>query len=1015
MAATAPKSRRRAAVRAVLKWVRVVLLLALFLAISAVVYFTTIGLPDFLKRPLVARLKQEGFDVQFQQVRWHWFRGLVIEQAVISPTETRDAITLTAGEAVLDLRLPFRKNEALQFRSLRLRDGRLTLASPGETPLALDDVQASLDFSNSDRLHIEKLKAVFGGIQFQVAGELAHISTLRKIKPESTSSTNTLQATLRDVAEVLQRLKFEARPEVTIQFQADLQEPAQTQIDWQLNAPGNSVTPWGQFCDLTAQASTTGAPAESLNGKLRLSVREATTPWGSAENFRLETLMKPDEPGRMRGDFHFAGDQLKAGLTHGLHRVAADIAMAQVTGNAVVSTKNFAVHFAEGRAQLDRAAIRQQSGEQSPPSQGVLQEGNFSFAYDPAAAAAGMTEQAQEALGWVWPLLAWSFQRGADFKEIKTPQVPVDALSLSGSWRAPRLAVASARAKLFDGSLRCAGELDATTRAAAVSLESDFDPHRIAPLLSPGGKRFLDQFTWEEPPRIEAELAAVLPPWTDPESDWRAEVVPTLSINGSFSTKEAGYRGVTVLSAESSLNYSNRVWRLENFRVVRPEGELRLALTSHEETQEYRCRIDGPIDPLAVRHLLDEDHQRAFEIVQFTKAPRLRGTVEGKWRDYDHLRFDLVVEAEDFVARDVPVQRLDTRAAYTNQILTLTDMAVKQGGKDLFAPRMRLDFERDRIFFEEIKSALDPHRVAHIIGRQALEAIEPYRFTNLHQVDLSGSIGLSHGDEADLLFFIRGEGFRWEWYEADAVTAWLHWHGKAITVTNIQAQAYKGRMEGSAAFDFRTKGKSDYRFDLAFADLDAQTLLQSVNNTNQLEGLLSGQLNIASADTRGLHTWNGSGEIRLRDGLIWKIPIFGIFSPMLDALVPGLGKSRAREASATFAITNGVAHSEDMEIRASTVRMQYRGTVDHEQRVDARVEAEILRDMKVIGRVVSLALSPLTKLFEFKVTGTVDQPKMEPLYIPKFLMAPLRPFHTIKQLFPEKSAETPGDPVEKSQ
>ena len=46
----------------------------------------------------------------------------------------------------------------------------------------------------------------------------------------------------------------------------------------------------------------------------------------------------------------------------------------------------------------------------------------------------------------------------------------------------------------------------------------------------------------------------------------------------------------------------------------------------------------------------------------------------------------------------------------------------------------------------------------------------------------------------------------------------------------------------------------------------------------------------------------------------------------------------------------------------------------------------------------------MTKVFEYRVTGSLANPKSEPRYIPKFLLLPLRPFQTIREfLTPDKS------------
>jgi len=81
--------------------------------------------------------------------------------------------------------------------------------------------------------------------------------------------------------------------------------------------------------------------------------------------------------------------------------------------------------------------------------------------------------------------------------------------------------------------------------------------------------------------------------------------------------------------------------------------------------------------------------------------------------------------------------------------------------------------------------------------------------------------------------------------------------------------------------------------------------------------------------------------------------------------------------------------------------LKYRGTVDFDTKVNARVEVEFLRDTGMLGKFFNLALLPLTRLFDYKVTGTLADPKPEPLYIlPKVILFPIQPIKTIKELFP---------------
>jgi hypothetical protein len=128
-------------------------------------------------------------------------------------------------------------------------------------------------------------------------------------------------------------------------------------------------------------------------------------------------------------------------------------------------------------------------------------------------------------------------------------------------------------------------------------------------------------------------------------------------------------------------------------------------------------------------------------------------------------------------------------------------------------------------------------------------------------------------------------------------------------------------------------------------------------------------------------------------------------------MAPGLGNSRASAATCTFGITNGVIVSHDLDIRSTAMRLQYRGTVDFEGRVKARAEAGLLRDVWLVGPVVSTVFWPVTKIFEYKVSGSLGDPKAEPVYlIPKFMLLPFQmpfhPFRTLKGFLPEDSSES---------
>ena len=118
---------------------------------------------------------------------------------------------------------------------------------------------------------------------------------------------------------------------------------------------------------------------------------------------------------------------------------------------------------------------------------------------------------------------------------------------------------------------------------------------------------------------------------------------------------------------------------------------------------------------------------------------------------------------------------------------------------------------------------------------------------------------------------------------------------------------------------------------------------------------------------------------------------------MLNSVAPGLGNNRATDAAAQFVMTNGVARSESLRIHTGAMELKYVGSVDLTGGVDARVTAQLLRNMPVLGSVVSLVLSPVGKIFECQVNGRVTDPKVTLIYLPftKYLLNPLRTFEMV--------------------
>jgi len=602
--------------------------------------------------------------------------------------------------------------------------------------------------------------------------------------------------------------------------------------------------------------------------------------------------------------------------------------------------------------------------------------------------------------------LVWT----AHLAQLKSEQLSADSVACGGSWRAPELALTNLSVRLGGGWLEGRASLNVATREFVFTNASRFDLHAVAALLTDRTRERLADFSWTEPPSLRAGGSLVLPAWVNRQPDWRSEVQPTIRLNGELAFTNGAAFGADIDTADARFAYSNLVWRLPDVTVAQSKTRLEISGSEDDATKDYHWHMSGVFDPAAFRPFLTASNAvRGFGIVQFTEPVHLDAEVWGRLYDYDGIGATGRVALTNFTVRGQSMDNVTGAFSYTNRVLEFIKPCLWRGAQTMTAGLITLDFNRRLISFKNGYSTADPEAIARAIGPKTAGIMEPYHFLQPPTVLVEGCVplrdmnGVRDVDGADLRFdVVGGVPFHCLKLRAARVTGTIHWLGETLVLTNIAAELYGGAGNGFANFDFRVPHDgADYQFTAAVTNINLHALATDLSSpTNRLEGALSGRLVVTRADTRDWRTLDGFGQAHLRDGLIWDIPLFGILSPVLNAISPDLGNSRATDAAAAFAITNGVIYSDPLEINTGMTRLQYGGTVDLRENVDARVTAQLLHNLWGVGPIISTIFTPVTKVFEYKVTGTLKNPKQEPVYVPKFLLMPLHPIRTFEELLP---------------
>ena len=984
--------------RVCIRWLRRAALVAVLAAICTVLWFNRVGLPDFLKRRLVDSLRARGVELQFDRMRLSLVNGLVAENVRVGHAAGPDSPALSAREVRLELDYPAMLHRRLQLNGLVLREAGFILPLFPTNTLALDHIQTDLNFLANDLWSLDNFQAGFMGAQLKLTGDIAHAPEIRNwdiFRAPRTNNPAASREQLRKFSDLLSEIHFTGTPQLTLAVHGDARDIHSFTIQLAVVAP-DARTPWAGARDIQVRAALT-APANAPTN-----FDSSWSWWTNLQPYRLTWTARLAQLKSKQ----LNADSIACGGVWSAPELAVTNLAAQLGGGTL-----------DGRAKLNVAT----------------REFTFTNAsrFDVHAVAALLTEKTRARLNdFVWKqppslraggslvLPAWTNQQPDLQTEVQpTIRLAGELAFTNGSmngmaldlvrthfsysnlvWQLPDLALAQSQTRLD-----ISGTENDATREYRWHVRGALDPESLRPFLTDSNAaRGLDRFTFTGPAHLDTVVSG------------RLFDYDSIGAGGCAALTNFTVSGHPVDSAAGGLLYTNHMLVVSNLALAQSENRLDISGWENDATKEYRFDVRGGIAPASLRPFLtDSNAVRGLDHLAFTEPVHFDIEVAGNFSSFDTFGASGHVAATNFAVRGQSADSVVSVFSYTNREFVFTNPHLWRGTQTMTADTVTLDLNARLIRFHNGYSTADPGAVTRAIGPKTAEIMEPYHFLEPPTTYVEGCVplrdinGPRDMEDTDLRFnVVGGVPFQCLKLNATRITGTVRWLGGTLILTNVAAELYGGGGNGSAVFDFRVPhAGADYQFTATVTNVNLHALAAEFSSpTNRLEGLLSGHLVVTRADTRDWQTPDGHGHAQLRDGVLWDIPVFGILSPVLNAVSPGLGNSRATDAAADFVITNGEIYSDLLKINTGMTRLQYTGTVDLKQNVNARVTAQLLQNVWGVGPVIGLFTSPFTKIFEYKITGTLKNPRSEPVYvpgfIPKLLELPLHPIRGLEGLLP---------------
>jgi len=291
--------------------------------------------------------------------------------------------------------------------------------------------------------------------------------------------------------------------------------------------------------------------------------------------------------------------------------------------------------------------------------------------------------------------------------------------------------------------------------------------------------------------------------------------------------------------------------------------------------------------------------------------------------------------------------------------------------------------DKRKLIITNLRGTAWPTPIVRAFAPRTAKNIEDnYRFHHPPQLALNGSFDCRRGQFEQTAFMVnlRTTGqtdytFLKRNLPLTKVRTDIFFRKKELNVSNLSFSTHNGRGSGEMNVSFpATRGAPvSYRGGLKWRDISFRKISETYQFDKKEKGALTGRFDF-EGKSGSIRNLNGRGFCSLQNGSVVALPVFGPLSPLIAGILGDkrMGYERAKDASASFIIRNGVWQTDDFLTTSTSLNLTGNGWVDlHTDKIDMTIR---LNARGLLG-VITLPLAPIKGLFQFRGTGKFTDSK----------------------------------------
>ena len=559
--------------------------------------------------------------------------------------------------------------------------------------------------------------------------------------------------------------------------------------------------------------------------------------------------------------------------------------------------------------------------------------------------------------------------------ELKSPPFRIDSLQLNGievrgEFTNNRLRIPTFRIDDPKGDLQLSIEWDKGNGNLNASLLSGLHLSPIFQLITKDAAA-LSKLDFPVPPRLSIDLKGNT--LTDPQG---------ITATGEFFAPRIKSGKLELSEVGLNFSWRNGTFYARDIKASAKRGEFSAMLWAGPG--DYRLNVQTTIPPSDIADLVDKNTRAFLENMEFADLPQISASLRATSLNFPSISGNAHLQLGRTANRGSWIDSGVADVVIANECVTYQNLVINTGnGRGTGA--FDYDVGRKEVRLKDIVSTLVPVDVMMWIDPRIAKTIRPYRFRAAPKLKVHGKVHMKDPLKNDLAINISApSGMDYELL------------GKTLPFSNtsgtvdVVGNKLNANIKSAELFGGNVGVKAIVSLDPANRVFSTNATLSRVNfakltrlyfNYDDSKGVISGQYGF-EARMGNEENMVGSGNLRIEDGNVFAIPVFGPFSAILGSIIPGVVYNTARFATADFTVANKKVSTPNIEIAGTGFSMLgygelyfLNGGLDMSMRINAQ-------------GIPGFVFFPVSKLLEYHSDGTISEPHWRPKIIPKIQLLP---------------------------